>query len=300
MLFLLPTVVQLLVRVEAFEAAAATALAIPAPAASSPATGKVDVEKGVEGEGGAAIRDPPQQQQPSLAHTLQSSPCASNAVTLLVMMSSLASWMTIAKGIAAGCRGVPAALSSKAALVTGVLWLQRAGRCWTSSLRACWSAQGVVQVPHIHWATLTPLTPTSSPSPPFPLPALRNPTAQFAFKFWLSNSLAMMGCILFLWKVGSTGAVHHGLQHGMWQGASPRIRVPCDADVAGVARCTDPLLCAPPMRAGPTQGGFGRAGPLPGRLAGAAGRGRLATKGAAGILATWPCGSSTGRQPAAV
>lgn len=147
-LFLLPTVVQLLVRVEAFEAAAATALAIPAPAASSPATGKVDVEKGVEGEGGAAIRDPPQQQQPSLAHTLQSSPCASNAVTLLVMMSSLASWMTIAKGIAAGCRGVPAALSSKAALVT----------------------------------------------------ALRNPTAQFAFKFWLSNSLAMMGCILFLWK----------------------------------------------------------------------------------------------------
>lgn len=119
---LLPAAVQLMFRLEAVEAAAAAALCVPAPAAAAePPPG--DVEKGGKGAvngddgsgGGTAAAVP--LATPSLKQRAQ--PFVANATTLLAMMSSAAAWMWIAKAVATACRGLPAALSSRAGLRSG-------------------------------------------------------------------------------------------------------------------------------------------------------------------------------------
>ena len=116
---IMPAAVQLLYRLESVEAAAAAALGFPAPAATLLPPG--DEEKGTKGavDGGSdgAAAAAPAPAPPSLAQ--RAKPYITNAVILLTVISSAAAWLAIIKGAAAAFRGLPAALSSRAALRSG-------------------------------------------------------------------------------------------------------------------------------------------------------------------------------------
>lgn len=122
LLLTLPTAVQLVLRVEAAEAAAAEALCVPAEAGGELADSSKaeDVEEGVGvEENGGGPSTPPCPQQASLLHRVRSSPYTKSVASVLAMLGSLVAWLAIFKGVAAACRGLPAALSSKAGLSSG-------------------------------------------------------------------------------------------------------------------------------------------------------------------------------------
>ena len=149
---IMPAAVQLLHRLQSVEAAAAAALGVPAPAVDDSVGGSeppsCDVEKGGKcaagGGGGGSSRAT--MAAPSAAQRMR--PYVANAAALLTLLSSAAAWMAIAKGVATGCRGLRAALSSRATLRSGQQTLPHlarlpctAGLCgWPPTHRPCCAA----------------------------------------------------------------------------------------------------------------------------------------------------------------
>lgn len=131
-LFVLPTTTALLRRAQALEAAAAAALGVPhgGPAAADASLhkaagaegeGGVDMEKGVEEvAGGGAAEVAPAGGAPRKSAL---KPFLANAKLLLGLGSGLAAIVTIVQGNAAALRGLPAALSSRAAFGAGASWV---------------------------------------------------------------------------------------------------------------------------------------------------------------------------------
>ena len=129
LLFILPTAIQLLTRVEALDAAVATALDVPSaldvPTASStlPLDASIkasaDGLEAVEDGGGGGVQNTP---KPTAAKPARShlSVYINHAKVLFLVYSSLAAWMTLIKCTVASFAALPRALSSRTEMSKGV------------------------------------------------------------------------------------------------------------------------------------------------------------------------------------
>lgn len=140
----------------------------------------------------------------TLAKRNRLGPYVKNAVTLLALASSLASWATFAKGIAEAVSNLPAALSSRAAFSQGA-HASECSACADVMWGCCCKCRICVQfqLPPRHVQPCFRLPATHPHHAPCDAAAVRRPHNQFAFKFWLGLSLSMMGMIIFTWQVGA-------------------------------------------------------------------------------------------------
>ena len=121
LLFILPTAIQLLTRVEALDAAVATALDAPTAAVTSPLdaasvkAGSADDLEAVDG-GGVQITPGPIAAKPVRSHL---SIYIKHAKVLFLVYSSLAAWMTLIKCTVASFAALPRALSSRTEMSKG-------------------------------------------------------------------------------------------------------------------------------------------------------------------------------------